>query len=51
MAEASRIVLGGLEIRTGVELVKFPDRYVDPRGVTMWKSVMELLEKCERQAA
>ena len=51
MAEAARIVLGGFELRTGVDLVRWPGRYADPRGATMWKTVMELLEKCERQAA
>ena len=51
MAEAARIVLGGFELRTGVELVRYPDRYADPRGAVMWATIMELLEKCERQAA
>ena len=51
MAEASRIVLGGFAVRTDAELVRYPDRYADPRGAKMWKNVMELLEKCERKAA
>src|SRR4029453_6221411 len=32
MAEASRIVLGGFEIRTDVNVVRYPHRYADPRG-------------------
>lgn len=47
MAEASRIVLGGLELRTDVEIVKHPDRYMDDRGVRMWDVVMEILEERE----
>jgi hypothetical protein len=31
MAEASRIVLNGFELRTDSSFVKFPGRYSDPR--------------------
>jgi hypothetical protein len=44
MAEASRVVLGGFEVRTDVNVVRYPDRYEDPRGKVMWSKVMELLE-------
>ena len=44
MAEASRVVLDGFELGTDAELVRWPDRYMDPRGVVMWAKVMELLE-------
>ena len=43
MAEASRIVLGGFELRTKAEIVLHPDRYMDPRGVVMWEKIMSLL--------
>jgi hypothetical protein len=43
MSEASRIVLDGFELRTGVEAVVYPDRYADPRGAQMWGTVMELM--------
>jgi DNA polymerase I len=43
MAEASRIVLGGFEVRTDAEIVRWPDRYADPRGKVMWATVMRLL--------
>jgi DNA polymerase family A len=43
MADASRIVLDGLEIGTDAEIVKWPDRYADPRGAVMWDRVMDLV--------
>jgi hypothetical protein len=43
MAEASRVVLDGFELRSDAKVVRHPDRYVDPRGECMWKTVMELL--------
>jgi DNA polymerase-1 len=43
MAEASRIVLGGFELSTDASIVRWPDRYMDPRGAVMWRRVMELL--------
>jgi hypothetical protein len=46
MAQASREVLGGFELRTGVERVVYPDRYRDEkRGGPMWDRVMRLLEE------
>jgi hypothetical protein len=46
MAEASRDVLGGrLELRTDVDVVRYPNRYVDGRGADMWTSVMRFLEQ------
>ena len=43
MSEASRAVLSGFEIRTDVNVVRYPDRFTDPRGVVMWERVMQLL--------
>ena len=43
MAEASRIVLSGFELRTGVEIFKYPDRFMDSRGVEMWDRVERLM--------
>jgi len=45
MAEASRIVLGGFELRTEAEVVRYPNRFMDKRGVVMWKRVSELIER------
>jgi DNA polymerase-1 len=50
MAEASRAVLGGFEVRTDAVLVRYPDRYTDPRGAVMWDRVMKLIAN-RRQAA
>jgi DNA polymerase family A len=43
MAEASRVVLGGLEVDTDVEIIAWPDRYADDRGRVMWERISELL--------
>jgi hypothetical protein len=47
MAEASRIVLDGFCLRTDVEVVRYPDRYIDDRGTKMWAEVMALIEEAE----
>ena len=49
MRRASRIVLnvdaaGTHELRTDVEIVRYPDRYSDPRGAAFWDQVVELLD-------
>jgi hypothetical protein len=51
MAEASRIVLDGFELRTDAYVIRHPDRYVDERGRTMWETVMRLLMRLEQRAA
>ena len=43
MAEASRVVLGGFELRSDAEIVRYPARYSDPRGAEMWGKVMGIL--------
>src|SRR5262249_5255221 len=43
MGEASRVVLAGFECRTGAGVIRYPDRYADPRGKVMWSKVMRLL--------
>jgi hypothetical protein len=45
MAEASRIVLTGFELRTDVMRMRYPDRFRDPRGIAMWDKVIELIKK------
>jgi DNA polymerase I len=47
MAEASRVVLGGFELRTEAKIVKYPDRFIDNRGVRMWGEVWALIEELE----
>jgi hypothetical protein len=56
MAEASRIVLDGFQLRTDAEIVYWPDRFMDKRGVKMWDTVMGILngldtsEWCDSEA-
>jgi hypothetical protein len=47
MAEASRVILGGFELRTEVKPVLWPDRYMDKRGRKFWGQVMALLPATE----
>ena len=54
MRRASRVILndtaaGDLALRTDATIVRYPDRYEDPRGEAIWLRVMELL--AERRAA
>jgi DNA polymerase I len=44
MREASRIVLGGLELGSEAQIVRSPKRYADKRGQVMWDTVTRLLE-------
>jgi DNA polymerase I-like protein with 3'-5' exonuclease and polymerase domains len=45
MQEASRWVLDGFELRTDAKIVRWPDRYMDPRGERMWSTVWQLVEE------
>jgi DNA polymerase-1 len=49
MAEASRIVLGGLEVDTDVKIIGWPHRYADDRGQVMWERISEILSNREGQ--
>jgi DNA polymerase I len=51
MTKAGRAVTGGLDIRTDAEIVRWPDRYMDPRGAAMWDRIMGLLSTGDRRAA
>jgi DNA polymerase-1 len=51
MAEASRIVLEGFELRTDVAMTPWPRRYMDARGLRMWETVMSLVDAAERKRA
>lgn len=52
MAEASRAVLGGAELRTEVDVVRYPDRFMDEdRGRVMWDRVQELIARRRTQVA
>jgi DNA polymerase family A len=45
MQEASELVLPDFPLRTEAKIVRYPERYVDPRGVRMWKTVRTILEE------
>jgi DNA polymerase I len=49
MAEASKVVLGGLEVPTDAEIIRYPDRYADARGQVMWERVTEMLGRQQGQ--
>ena len=51
MREASRIVLDGFELGTDAKIVRYPDRYMDERGATMWERVMELIHEQQQTTA
>jgi len=51
MAEASRVVLDGFELRTDVHMVPWPRRYMDERGRRMWDTVMSLIDAADRERA
>jgi hypothetical protein len=51
MAEASRVVLDGFEIRTEAKITRYPERFTDARGTRMWNVVTQLVEEAEAAAA
>jgi hypothetical protein len=55
MRRASRIVLnadaaGTHELRTDAKIIRYPDRYSDPRGDAIWDRVLLLLAEQQRPA-
>jgi hypothetical protein len=47
MSKAGRLVTGGIDVRTDVKIVRYPDRYMDGRGAAMWDTVMGILERLD----
>ncbi len=45
MAEASEVVLNGVQIRTEAKVIRYPDRYMDERGREMWTTVWEIVRE------
>ena len=43
MEDASALVLGGFRLRSEAKLVRYPERYEDPRGKKMWETVWSIL--------
>jgi hypothetical protein len=48
MADASKIVLDGFELRSEAKIFAHPDRFTDPRGKIMWDKIWEIIEELER---
>jgi hypothetical protein len=48
MADASKIVLDGFELRSEAKIFAHPERFTDPRGASMWAKVWEVIENLER---
>ena len=44
MQRASLLVLPGFPLRTEAKIVRYPERYQDPRGVQMWETVQNILQ-------
>jgi DNA polymerase-1 len=51
MAEASRVVLDGFEVRTETKVTRYPARFSDKRGTRMWSIVTQLVEEAEAAEA
>lgn len=47
MAQASRLVLSGFELRTDATLVKYPERLTSDKGGPMWETVRRLIAENE----
>jgi DNA polymerase I len=48
MSDASEIALGfGYRIKTEADVIKYPERYSDPRGIETWGKIMKILEDIE----
>jgi DNA polymerase I-like protein with 3'-5' exonuclease and polymerase domains len=48
MAEASEVVLGGFRLRSEARLIRYPDRFEDPRGTAMWNTVQAIIKDISR---
>jgi DNA polymerase I-like protein with 3'-5' exonuclease and polymerase domains len=48
MAQASAMILGGMEIGTDAEVVTWPNRYLPDKGRAMWQLVMRSLQKFDQ---
>lgn len=47
MRQAGEIILQGFTLRTDVDRIHYPERYIDERGKRMWGKVSKLLGVCE----
>ena len=54
MRRASRVVLnptadGTYELRSDAKIIRYPDRYTDPRGEAIWARVLGLLDEYQQE--
>lgn len=50
MGDASEAVLGvGYRCKTDVDIIKYPDRYVDPRGIDTWDKILAIVSELEAE--
>ena len=49
MAQASEFVLGGFRLRSDVDIIRYPDRYIDERGEKMWNTIQDCLKELDNQ--
>jgi hypothetical protein len=49
MAAASRTVLAGFELRTNAKVIRYPERYQDPRGAVMWEKVQQVMATVQQE--
>lgn len=45
MQKAGEIVLDGFKLRSDVEIFRFPERYIDKRGIEIWNKLNDFIEK------
>jgi DNA polymerase-1 len=43
MAQSSELILNGLKLRIDADIIKYPDRYCDERGQSMWDLVQSII--------
>jgi DNA polymerase I-like protein with 3'-5' exonuclease and polymerase domains len=50
MRRASEVVLAGFPLRTDAQIIRYPDRFSDERGITMWRWMQQALSAAEETA-
>jgi hypothetical protein len=51
MQEASKVVLNGFILGSDAKVVRYPDRYMDKRGVRMWDTVNRIMAQAAKPLA
>lgn len=47
MTQASEFVLSGFRLRSDVDIIRYPDRYMDDRGEKMWNTIQDCLNELD----